>query len=119
MLYDVKPVVKVFLAAPGGHGKPFCGPGMINLLEAIHNTGNVRQACETMQMSYSKGWKLLKALENWLTYPITSRRQGGKGGGEAHLTEEGVAFLKKHRAFEAECQNAVAEIFNKYYDGRN
>jgi molybdate transport system regulatory protein len=119
MLDDVKPVAKVFLAAPGGHGKPFCGPGMINLLEAIYNTGNVRQACEMMQMSYSKGWKLLKALENWLDYPVTSRRQGGKDGGETHLTEAGLAFLEKHRAFEEECQDAVTEIFYKYYAVRN
>jgi molybdate transport system regulatory protein len=115
MMDNVRPVVKVFLAAPGGHGKPFCGPGMIRLLESINETGNVRQACENMQMSYSKGWKLLKALETWLTYQVVERRQGGKGGGETHLTGPGLAFLKKHRAFEEECQNAVQTLFNKYY----
>jgi molybdate transport system regulatory protein len=115
MMNDVKPVVKVFLAAPGGHGEPFCGPGMVRLLDSINDTGNVRQACENMRMSYSKGWKLLKAMETWLMYPVAERKQGGKGGGEAHLTEAGLAFLKKHRAFETECQKAVQKLFNKYY----
>ncbi|MDR2658968.1 MAG: LysR family transcriptional regulator [Spirochaetaceae bacterium] len=111
----VEPVVKVFLASPGGRGKPFCGPGMINLLEAIQKTGNVRRACEDMELSYSKGWKLLNSLEAWLMYPVAERRQGGKGGGEARLTEKGADFLKKHRAFETECREAVRVLFDKYY----
>jgi molybdate transport repressor ModE-like protein len=115
MKEDVKPVTKIFLASPGGHGMPFCGPGMIRLLEEIHQTGSVRQACVNMEMSYSKGWKLLKVLETWLEYPVTVRQQGGKGGGEAHLTDSGVAFLERHRAFEGECQAAVRELFGKYY----
>jgi molybdate transport system regulatory protein len=115
MLDKVNPVIKVFLTAPGGHGKPFCGPGMIKLLEHIKITGNVRHACEKMKISYSKGWKLLNGLDEWLMYPVTVRHQGGKGGGEARLTERGAAFLEKHRAFEAECQTAAHEIFLKYY----
>jgi molybdate transport system regulatory protein len=88
---------------------------MIQLLDAIKETGNVRKACESMGMSYSKGWKLLKGLETWLEYPITVRQQGGKGGGEAHLTEEGQAFLKTQRAFEADCEAAVQKLFEKYF----
>jgi molybdate transport system regulatory protein len=117
MLDDVKPVVKIFFASPGGRGKPFCGPGMIKLLDNISKTGNVRQACENMNMSYSKGWKLLNAVDKWLMYPVTARQQGGKGGGEARLTEKGAEFLAKHRAFQTECEEAVNKIFTKYYAG--
>jgi molybdate transport system regulatory protein len=115
VLSDIKPVLKVFLAAPGGHGKPFCGPGMIKLLEAINETGNVRKACEDMKMSYSKGWKLLNMLETCLMCPLTERKQGGAGGGKANLTEAGLDFLKKYRAFEADCNNAVQKLFSDYY----
>ncbi|MDR0382469.1 MAG: LysR family transcriptional regulator [Spirochaetaceae bacterium] len=115
MVNDIKPVLKIFFASPGGHGKPFCGPGMIKLIEAIQETGNVRKACEDIQMSYSKGWKLLNLLETCLMYPVTERQQGGKGGGNARLTEAGIAFLKKYRAFEAECQEAVEKLFDSYY----
>jgi molybdate transport system regulatory protein len=107
---------KIFLVTPGV-GKAFCGPGMIKLLTAIKQTGNVRQACENMGMSYSKGWKLLKVLESWIGEPLTVRRQGGKGGGEAYLTERGEAFLEKHQAFLAECQQAVEKVFDRYYPG--
>jgi molybdate transport system regulatory protein len=112
---DIRPVLKIFFATPGGHGKPFCGPGMIRLLEEIHETGNVRKACQNMEMSYSKGWKLLNSLEVCLMYPLTERQQGGKGGGNARLTEDGLAFLNKYRAFEAECQKTVGELFDRYY----
>jgi molybdate transport system regulatory protein len=112
---DAEPVVKIFFASPGGHGEPFCGPGMIKLLEQINETGNVRRACEQMNMSYSKGWKLLSKLEVWLGYPVSVRQQGGKGGGEAHLTQEGIDFLEKYNAFTAECEASVKNIFNRTY----
>ncbi|MDR0683755.1 MAG: LysR family transcriptional regulator [Spirochaetaceae bacterium] len=115
MIDDVKPVVKIFLAAPGGHGRPFCGPGMIRLLELINETGSVRHACENMQMSYSKGWKLLRGMDEYLQYPAAERKQGGIGGGKANLTEAGLAFLEKHRAFETECQKVVRKLFDKHY----
>ncbi|MDR0568169.1 MAG: LysR family transcriptional regulator [Spirochaetaceae bacterium] len=88
---------------------------MIRLLKAIRETGNVRQACERMDMSYSKGWKLLKTLELYLGFSVVVRRQGGRGGGEAFLTAEGLAFLEKHEAFLRDCVSAVTEIFNRYY----
>lgn len=110
----VKPVAKVFLVTPGAE-ESFCGPGMIKLLMAIKQTGNVRQACEIMEMSYSKGWKLLKGLETWIGFPLTVRHQGGKGGGEAHLTDKGCVFLEKHQTFLQECQYAVQHLFERHY----
>ena len=88
---------------------------MISLLEYIKKTGNVRDACEVMNISYSKGWKLLKTLEKCLNFMVVTRRQGGVGGGRAQLTEEGLAFLENHLAFEADCAKAVEKLFVKYY----
>jgi molybdate transport repressor ModE-like protein len=107
-------MAKVFFLSPVAE-KSFCGPGMISLLLAIKETGNVRQACETMKMSYSKGWKLLKTLEQWLGFSVVIRHQGGKGGGEAYLTNKGQVFLETHQAFLQDCQCAVQEVFERYY----
>lgn len=115
MKNEFKPVTKVFLAHPGGPGEPFCGPGMIKLLKFIKEIGNVRQACEQMTLSYSKGWKLLRTLEECLQYQVVFRQQGGKGGGEAHLTAAGERFLENHEAFEAACCQAVEGLFSTYY----
>ncbi|GHV28316.1 hypothetical protein AGMMS4952_11660 [Spirochaetia bacterium] len=115
MLENIKPVLKVSLITKTEKGEPFCGPGMIKLLLEIEQNGNVRNACEKMGMSYTKGWKLLGRLERWLGFSVVARQQGGKGGGEAHLTGEGTAFLEKHRAFVKECEAAVEDIFRRYY----
>jgi molybdate transport system regulatory protein len=109
-------LAKIFLMDPG-EDTIFCGPGMIRLLTAIERNGSVRRACEEMNMSYSKGWKLLRGLETWLGSPVAVRHQGGKGGGEAYLTEAGREFLKKHRIFEQECQKVIEEVFEQYYTG--
>jgi molybdate transport system regulatory protein len=107
------PVSKVLLLSKS-NGEKYCGPGMCQLLEAILETGTVRDACAQMNMSYSKGWKLLQKLEAWLGTKAAVRQQGGRGGGEALLTPAGFDFLKKYTAFEAECQRAVDAVFKKY-----
>jgi molybdate transport repressor ModE-like protein len=113
---NIEPITKVVLSKSDQDQKLFCGPGMINLLEAIRQTGNVRDACKQMAVSYSKAWKLLRGLEAWVDFPITVRQQGGAGGGETHLTEEGLNFLKKHLEFLQDCQNAVEEVYAHYYN---
>jgi molybdate transport system regulatory protein len=113
----IKPFVKISLVNRNGKGEPFCGPGMIRLLLEIQRNGNVRDACEKMHMSYTKGWKLLSRLEAWLDFPVTIRQQGGKGGGKALLTPAGVAFLEKHLTFLQDCETAVEDIFARYYPG--
>jgi molybdate transport system regulatory protein len=115
MDYDFKAVTKIFLAHPGGHGEPFCGPGMIKLIRCIKETGNVRKACEQMEMSYSKGWKLLNSLEVCIGYHVVARQQGGKGGGKTHLTDEGELFLQNFLEFEKAAGDAVDELFLKFY----
>jgi molybdate transport system regulatory protein len=112
---DYRAVTKVFLSLPGGHGEPFCGPGMIKLLRGIKDTGNVRKSCELMGMSYSKGWKLLRLMEECLKSVLVFRQQGGKGGGEAHLTDEGEAFLKNFLAFDDAATKAVDKLFEKHF----
>jgi molybdate transport system regulatory protein len=110
---DAKLVAKLFLVGPEEHTL-YCGPGMIKLLIAIKQTGNVRDACENMGMSYSKGWKLLRGLEQWLGFPVTFRHQGGKGGGLAYLSEKGEAFLEEYLDLSQKCHETIQRIFEQY-----
>jgi molybdate transport system regulatory protein len=114
---NIKPAIKISLVMEGERGLPFCGPGMVKLLKAINESGSVRDAVGLMGVSYSKGWKLLNRLEEYLRIPVVDRQQGGKGGGKSALTPEGVRFLETHVAFTAECNEAVQKIFEKYYGG--
>jgi molybdate transport repressor ModE-like protein len=120
--HDIRPVIKVVLTTPergvlrgAGAETPLCGPGMIRLLTAIDETGNVREACGTIGLSYSKAWKLLRRFTALLGEPAVIRQQGGTGGGKAYLSGACRAFLEKHRSFLSACQNAVQELFERYY----
>lgn len=93
----------------------FFGPGTVELLQQIENTGSVRRASESMEMSYSKCWKLLSNIEEALGFPVVVCYQGGRGGGKARLTPEGNAFLNQYIAFEKDCQQAVAGIFREHF----
>jgi molybdate transport system regulatory protein len=115
---DAKLAAKLFLVGPEEHTL-YCGPGMIKLLTAIKQTGNVRDACKKMGMSYSKGWKLLRGLEQWLGFQVTIRSQGGKGGGLAYLSEQGESFLEEYLVLSQKCQEAVQGIFEQYRGGEN
>ena len=42
------------------------GPGLIMLLEQIQTTESMKDACAQMEMSYSKGWKIINRAEKEL-----------------------------------------------------
>lgn len=95
--------------------KVYWGPGVRQLLTLIESTGSVRLACQQMGMSYSKGWKLLGTLEEQVGFQVAARQQGGRGGGEAHLTAQGKALLERYSRFERACKSAVGELFRQYF----
>ncbi|MBQ6621851.1 MAG: NTP transferase domain-containing protein [Mogibacterium sp.] len=84
---------------------PFFGPGTVRLLRGIEETGNVRDACEKIGCSYSKGWTIIKSCEEKFGYRIVDRQQGGQNGGAAQVTEKGHQLL----AVYDELQRAVSE----------
>jgi molybdate transport system regulatory protein len=114
---NTQPIVKVVLSTPAEEGEEelCCGPGMISILEAIHKTGSVRRACARISISYSKAWKLLSTLEKWLGFSVTIRQQGGEGGGQTVISQDGLQFMKKHRKFLRDCQKAVEAVYSRYY----
>ncbi len=94
---------------------PFFGPGIACLLEQVDKEGSLLAACKSMKMSYSKGWKMIKALEEAVGYPFLIRRTGGADGGNSLLTEEGQHFLLKYRAMEKEINAAAEKSFARYF----
>ena len=62
----IRPRLKVQLTGT----EPFFGPGVRTLLESIRKEGSVREACEKMGLSYSKGRKMLERAERELGYTM-------------------------------------------------
>lgn len=69
------------------------GPGRVELLERIQATGSIRQAASQMAMSYKKAWQMIKEINAHFKEPVVISHRGGKGGGNAELTENGKQII--------------------------
>ena len=77
------------------------GHGRIELLERIHESGSIRQAALQMKMSYKQAWELIKHINSNFSSPIVISHRGGKGGGNAVVTEKGLLLIKSFRDLQA------------------
>ena len=107
----IRPRIKVQLTG----SEPFFGPGVRTLLEWIREEGSVRDACEKMGLSYSKGRKMLDRAEKELGYTIVERSPGGKNGGGARVSDEGLKLLEKYERFEQELTETAAEKYREIF----
>lgn len=109
--YPIHPLVRVCLTA----NKVFFGPGTARLLEHIEKTGSIQEACVQMEMSYSKGSRLIKKAERQLGFPVTERRAGGLRGGGTVLTSEGKRLLKRYQSLVEEVQKSAENFYQDYF----
>jgi molybdate transport system regulatory protein len=83
------------------------GPGKIDLLALIEKTGSIRQAAESMGMSYMRAWKLIQTMNDCFNHPLVEAVRGGPAHGGAVLTETGRRALRCYHAMEAEAMKAT------------
>jgi molybdate transport system regulatory protein len=95
----------------------FFGPGRLQLLENIIETGSISQAAKQMGMSYKKAWDLVNSMNQHTIKPIVSTQTGGEKGGGTVVTEEGkqlvAAFKKLNDEFQQSFDEKIKE-FLKY-----
>lgn len=96
-------------------GEPFFGPGVMQLLQRVDDTGSLQTAAAQINMSYSKAWKIIKEAEKGLGFPLMTRRVGGVGGGSSELTEQGKDFMQRYSCFEREVYKTADDLFNKHF----
>lgn len=107
----ISPRVKVQLVGT----EPFYGPGMKTLLTCIQKRGSVRDACEMMGLSYSKGRRMIERAERELGYTIVERSHGGRNGGSARVSERGTGLLERYERFEREIEEAAREKYREIF----
>jgi molybdate transport system regulatory protein len=78
-------------------GEHFFGPGPVELLERIAETGSINMAAKEMNMSYKKAWALVNKLNEQTIKPVVIPQVGGKKGGGSTLTDEALELIKYHR----------------------
>ena len=88
-------------------GETALGPGRVDLLELIEETGSLRAAAQEMEMSYMRAWTLVKSLNSWFRAPLVEVARGGKTGGGARITKDGRKVVALYRRMERESQRAA------------
>jgi len=107
----VRPTVDVSLSKE----KVFLDSRVATLLMLVEETHSVREACQKMQISYSKGWDLIRTLESQFKYPLILRSQGGSGGSRSTLSELCKVLLERYQAYrEAVCHQAE-QLYETYF----
>jgi molybdate transport system regulatory protein len=78
---------------------PVLGPGRVELLERIQQSGSIRQAAIQMGMSYRQAWQLIEHMNTSFSAPVVISHRGGKGGGKAEVTEKGLEVIRQFKVF--------------------
>jgi molybdate transport system regulatory protein len=79
------------------NGKRFFGPGPVELLEHIEQTGSINQAAKKMKMSYKKAWEIVNNLNTMTALPLVITTTGGEKGGGSSISEEAKHMINYHR----------------------
>jgi len=85
------------------------GPGRVELLERIAASGSIRQAALQMKMSYKQAWDVVNYLNEHLTEPVVISHRGGRGGGNALVTEYGHTTIREFRKFQQKFREFLAD----------
>jgi len=84
------------------------GPGKVQLLELIADTGSISAAARAMNMSYRRAWMLVSSLNEALDGAVVETQKGGSTGGGARLTDTGRQVIECYRAMEHKAGAAAA-----------
>jgi molybdate transport system regulatory protein len=89
--------------------EPVLGPGRVELLERIKETGSIRQAAIQMKMSYRQAWQLIEHMNTYFSEPVVISHRGGKGGGSAEVTEKGIKAIAEFKEFYQKFRKFLAD----------
>src|SRR4051812_37673834 len=78
-------------------GERFFGPGRVELLEKIDETGSINKAAKLMEMSYKKAWEMVNAMNSQANKPFVITQTGGEKGGGSVITEEARSLIRYHQ----------------------
>ncbi len=97
------------------NGEKAFGTGVALLLRRIESTGSLNQAAKSMEIAYSKAWKILHNAETLLGITFVEKSIGGAHGGGSRLTDEGRAFLEKYEVFSQEANRRTEDLFRQMF----
>lgn len=83
------------------------GPGKVQLLRAIEQTGSISAAARQLEMSYRRAWLLVEAMNRDFREPLVTRHIGGAAGGGANVTPFGHTVLETYARLETDLREQL------------
>ncbi len=83
------------------------GPGKVELLELLAQTGSIMEAARKMGISYMRAWTLLRTMNACFQEPLVTASRGGRAGGGAQLTKTGRRALALYHEMNERCVKAA------------
>jgi molybdate transport system regulatory protein len=74
-------------------GRLLVGRERIKVLEAVAEHGSISQAAKAAGFSYKGAWDAVQAINNLLPSPAFVLKAGGRSGGGAEVTPEGLKLI--------------------------
>jgi molybdate transport system regulatory protein len=87
----------------------FLGPGPVQLMELIDETGSISKAAARMEMSYKKAWEIVNRLNSALKHPMIVTAAGGEKGGGSTLSAEAKDLITYYHALRKRFQRFLDE----------
>lgn len=96
------------------------GPGIATLLERVQKHKSLRAAAASMEMAYSKAWRIIRTAEAVFGCKMLTSTIGGQHGGGAVLTPQAEQLLAAYRVYESDvmayAKGKFEENFGFYRD---
>ncbi len=77
------------------------GPGKMELLALLNETGSLNVAAKRLGMSYMRAWTLVQTMNECFHEPAVVAERGGKTGGGMKVTDTGRRALALYQEMEA------------------
>lgn len=101
--------VRAHVTFEAGHGSP-AGRERIRLLEAVARAGSISGAARDIGLTYKATWDAVDALNNLFGRPLVAAQVGGRRGGGAALTADGLRVIETFHRLEAELARAFTAL---------
>ena len=91
------------------------GPGIATLLERVQLHKSLRAAAASMEMAYSKAWRIIRTAEGVFGCKLLSSTIGGSHGGGAVLTPQAERLLAAYADYQAQVEAFAQEKFRESF----
>ncbi len=112
---SIQPRVKVWLELDGEY---VFGHGLSRMLDAVRETGSIKEAARKLGKSYRYVWGRIKEAEESIGESLVETQVGGTGAHRSDLTPRAVELLEAFYALRQRMAEVLEEEFSARFGGK-